>query len=173
VFLSEPIADGNRAMDRVIQIETNLDDLAPQVYEHVMDRLFQAGALDVALTPAIMKRGRPGVILTCLTTPERSEAILDVLFKETPTLGARVQELSRLVLPRRVVPVKVSGGTIRMKVAMMADGMEKAAPEYRDCKAIADRTGLSLRSVMEEACRIYHAGRRTRRSTTTEIKPKS
>ncbi|MCP9447397.1 MAG: LarC family nickel insertion protein, partial [Nitrospira sp.] len=124
--------------------------------------------LDVALTPAIMKRGRPGVVLTCLAAPERSEAILDVLFKETTTLGVRVQELSRRVLPRRVVPVKVSSGTVRMKVATTVDGMEKAAPEYRDCKAIADRTGLPLRHVMEEACRIYHAGRRTERRTTKE-----
>lgn len=169
VFLSEPIADGGRAIDRVIQIETNLDDLAPQAYEHVADRLFQAGALDVALTPTIMKRGRPGVILTCLAAPERSEAILDVLFKETPTLGVRVQELSRYVLPRRIVPVTVCSKTVRMKVATMRDGTEKAAPEYRDCQAIADRTGLPLRQVMEEACLAYrtlHRGRphRPRRS---------
>lgn len=173
VFLSEPTAGGGLAIDRVIQLETNLDDLAPQTYEHVMDRLFQAGALDVALIPAIMKQSRPGVILTCLAAPERSEAILDVLFKETPTLGVRLQELSRRVLPRRLVSMKVAGGTVRMKVATMADGTEKAAPEYRDCKAVADRTGLPLRSVMEEACRIYHADRRTERNTTTEIKPKS
>lgn len=173
VFLSEPIAGGNRAMDRVVQIETNLDDLVPQAYEHVMDRLFQAGALDVVLTPAIMKRGRPGVILTCLAAPERSEAILGVLFKETTTLGVRVQELSRHVLPRRIVTVTVRGETVRMKVATMADGTEMAAPEYRDCKTIADRTGLPLRSVMEEACRMYHTGRRTERNATTESKLKS
>ncbi|MCP9441927.1 MAG: nickel pincer cofactor biosynthesis protein LarC [Nitrospira sp.] len=173
VFLSEPIVGGIQPIDRVIQIETNLDDLVPQAYEHVMDRLFEAGALDVTLTPVIMKRGRPGVILTCLASPQRSDAVIDVLFKETPTLGVRAQELSRRVLPRRVEPVKVSRGTVRMKVATMADGTETASPEYRDCKAIADRTGLPLRSVMEEACRMYHAGRRAEQSTTTEITPKS
>ncbi|MCS6898017.1 MAG: LarC family nickel insertion protein, partial [Nitrospira sp.] len=113
--------------------------------------------------------GRPGVILTGLAAPERSGAILDVLFEETTTLGVRMQELSRRVLPRRVVPVKVSGGTVRMKVATMINGMEKAAPEYRDCKVIADRTGLPLRSVMEEACRIYHGRQQARQLKKTAL----
>ncbi|MCP9448358.1 MAG: nickel pincer cofactor biosynthesis protein LarC [Nitrospira sp.] len=156
VFLSEATS-GQPLMERILQIETNVDDLAPQVYEHVMERLFQVGALDVALTPAIMKRGRPGVVLTCLAAPERSEAILDVLFKETTTLGVRVQELSRHVLPRRIVPVTVRGQTVQMKVATMKDGIDKAAPEYRDCKVIADRTGLPLQQVIAEADRTYQA----------------
>jgi len=164
VFLSETAAPQEFPTDRIMQIETNLDDLTPQAYEHVMERLFHAGALDVALIPAIMKRNRPGVVLTCLAPIERAGAMLDVLFKETTTLGIRTQELSRRILPRRFIPIKVHGGSVRMKVATIGPGVEKAAPEYADCKAIADRTGLPLKEVLETATRLYdtkHATRRT------------
>ncbi len=165
VFLSEPTAHHELSTDRITQIETNLDDLTPQAYEHVMERLFHAGAVDVALIPAIMKRSRPGVILTCLAPCERTGAILDMLFQETTALGIRTQELSRRILPRRFVSVKVHGGTVRMKAAALGPGEEKVAPEYADCKAIADHTGLPLKTVMEQALRMYgtkHERRRTR-----------
>lgn len=163
VFLSESITQTGLQTDRIMQIETNLDDLTPQAYEHVMERLFGAGALDVALIPAIMKRSRPGVVLSCLAAREQADALLEILFQETTALGVRVQELSRRVLPRRFVSVKVHGGTVRMKAAALGSGQEKVAPEYADCKAIADRTGLPLKNVMEEASRVYHAGQATRR----------
>lgn len=163
VFLSESITQTELQTDRIMQIETNLDDLTPQAYEHVMERLFGAGALDVALIPAIMKRSRPGVVLSCLAAREQADALLEILFQETTALGVRVQELSRRVLPRRFVSVKVHGGTVRMKAAALGSGQEKVAPEYADCKAIADRTGLPLKNVMEEASRVYHAGQATRR----------
>ena len=164
VFLSETTASQDLPTDRIMQIETNLDDLTPQAYEHVMERLFHAGALDVALIPAIMKRSRPGVVLTCLAPFEGAGAMLNILFKETTALGIRTQELSRRILPRRFIAVKVHGRSVRMKVAAIGPGVEKAAPEYADCKAIADRTGLPLKEVMETAVRAYyteHAKRRT------------
>jgi uncharacterized protein (TIGR00299 family) protein len=158
VFLSEETAQSWLLTDRIMQIETNLDDLTPQAYEHVMDRLFTAGALDIALIPAIMKRSRPGVVLSCLAARDHADALLKVLFYETTALGVRVQEVARQVLPRRFVSVKVHGGTVRMKVAALGSGEEKAAPEYADCKTIAHRTGLPLKIVMEEAARVYCAG---------------
>jgi uncharacterized protein (TIGR00299 family) protein len=163
VFLSESITQTGLQTDRIIQIETNLDDLTPQAYEHVMERLFGAGAVDVALIPAIMKRSRPGVVLSCLAAREQTDAMLEVLFQETTALGVRVQELSRRVLPRRFVSVKVQGGAVRMKAAALGSGQEKVAPEYADCKAIADRTGVPLKNVMEEASRVYYAGQAARR----------
>jgi len=163
VFLSETTAQTGLPTDRIMQIETNLDDLTPQAYEHVMERLFGAGALDVALIPAIMKRSRPGVILSCLAAREQADAMVEILFQETTALGVRIQELARRILPRRFVPVKVHGGTVRMKVAAIGSGEEKAAPEYADCKAIADRTGLPLKNVMKEASRVYYAGYDRRR----------
>ena len=144
-----------RPVDRVMQIETNLDDLTPQAYEHVMEQLFAVGALDVTLTPVIMKRSRPGVVVSCLAAPGQLDAVLDVLFLETTALGVRMQEVARQVLARRFVAVKVPGGRVRMKVAAIGAGWEKAAPEYADCKKIAVRTGRPLKDVMDNARFAY------------------
>jgi uncharacterized protein (TIGR00299 family) protein len=159
VFLSEERAQGARQTDRVMQIETNLDDLTPQAYEHMMDRLFAAGAVDVALIPVIMKRSRPGVIVSCLVARDRADAVLEVLLQETTALGVRIQELARQILPRRFVAVKVHHDVVRMKVADLGGGRERAAPEYADCKKIADRTGRPLKDVMEDAMQAYRQTR--------------
>jgi uncharacterized protein (TIGR00299 family) protein len=151
VFLSQGPHRATRPTDRVMQIETNLDDLTPQAYDHVMDRLFGAGALDVALIPVIMKRSRPGVILSCLAPREQSDSVLDVLFKETTALGARLLELERQVLPRRFVTVRVRGGKVRIKIADLGAAGHKAAPEYVDCRKVAEGTGRPVKNVMEEA----------------------
>jgi hypothetical protein len=161
VFLSNEPEPTARPIDQVMHIETNLDDLNPQAYEHVMDRLFAAGAVDVALMPAIMKRSRPGVVLSCLAARPHTDAVLDVIFRETTSLGVRVQEVARRILPRRFASVKVPGGMVRMKVAALGAGGEKAAPEYADCKTIADKTGRALKDVMEAAVDSYHHRRRT------------
>ena len=155
VFLSEESTQVGRPTDRVMQIETNLDDLTPQAYEHVMEQLFAVGAVDVALIPVIMKRSRPGVILSCLVARDQTDAVLEVLFQETTALGVRIQELARQILPRRFVAVKVHDGVVRMKVAEVGAGREKAAPEYADCKKIANRTGRPLKDVTEEAVLAY------------------
>jgi uncharacterized protein (DUF111 family) len=155
VFLSEDSQHDGRPADHVVQIETNLDDLIPQAYEHVMERLFAVGALDVAVIPAVMKRSRPGVVLSCLAGRDHVAAVLEVLFQETTALGVRIQELARQILPRRFVSVKVGGGLVRMKIAEVGAGWEKAAPEYIDCKRIAHRTGRPLKDVMEEAALAY------------------
>lgn len=155
VFLADETASTGRLTDRVVQIETNLDDLNPQAYEHVMAQLFAVGALDVALIPVIMKRSRPGVILSCLASREHTDAVLEVVLQETTALGVRIQELDRQVLPRRFVTVKVTGGSVKMKVGEVGAGWEKAAPEYVDCQQIAVRTGRPLKDVMDEARVAY------------------
>lgn len=169
VFLADETASTGRPTDRVLQIETNLDDLNPQTYEHVMAQLFAVGALDVALIPVIMKRGRPGVILSCLAPGEYTDAVLEVVLQETTALGVRIQELDRQVLPRRFVTVKMPGGSVRMKVGEVGAGWEKAAPEYVDCQKIAVRTGRPLKDVMDDARVAYsklapRKGRRGERS---------
>lgn len=158
VFLEEESQSKARQAERMMHIETNLDDLSPQTYEYVMEQLFQVGAVDVALVPVVMKKSRPGVVLSCLATEARTDAVLEVLFQETTTLGVRLHEVRRHVLPRRIVSVRTQGGVIRMKVAEVGAGWEKAAPEYEDCKAIAKRTGRPLKTVMEEALRTYRQG---------------
>lgn len=158
VFLEETSSSEARQTERMMQIETNLDDLSPQTYEYVMEQLFQVGAVDVALIPAVMKKSRPGVVLSCLAPEDLTDAVLEVLFQETTTLGVRLHEVCRHVLPRRIVPVTTQGGVVRMKVAAVGAGWEKAAPEYEDCKTIAKRTGRPLKTVMEEALRTYRRG---------------
>ncbi|MGH7180478.1 MAG: LarC family nickel insertion protein, partial [Nitrospiraceae bacterium] len=155
VLLARPSSRGAHERNTVVQVETNLDDVNPQTYEYVMEQLFSCGALDVTLAPVIMKRGRPGIVLTCLAAPAELDRILDVLFQETTALGVRVREVTRQVLPRRFVPVKVRGGVVRMKIANVGKATAKAAPEYLDCKRIAERTGHPLKDVMEEAQGAY------------------
>ena len=155
VLLARPSPRGTHERDTVVQVETNLDDVNSQTYEYVMEQLFSCGALDVTLAPVIMKRGRPGIVLTCLAAPAQLDRVLDVLFQETTALGVRVREVTRQILPRCFVSVKVRGGVVRVKVAKVNETTAKAAPEYLDCKVIAERTGRPLKDVMEEACGAY------------------
>jgi pyridinium-3,5-bisthiocarboxylic acid mononucleotide nickel chelatase len=156
IFMGESVsATYGTDTDTIVQIETNVDDLHPQAYETVMDRLFSAGAVDVALTPAIMKHARPGIVLTALAPPAKVSAVTEVLLRDTSTLGVRVQEVQRVILPRRVDAVQIPGGTVHMKVADLGDGHFKAAPEYQDCKRLADQTGRPIREIMEDAAFAY------------------
>jgi uncharacterized protein (TIGR00299 family) protein len=163
LFLSRSGPDSGRARDTVTQIETNLDDVNPQTYEHIVQKLFDRGALDVTLTPVIMKRGRPGIVLTALAPPCGVDPLLDVLFSETTALGVRVQEIARLILPRRFESVKVRGGTVRIKIGAVDRATTKAAPEYLDCKRIAEATGRPVKAILEEAVMAYAKSRRAKK----------
>jgi uncharacterized protein (TIGR00299 family) protein len=150
VFIGEMASPAES--DRIMALETNLDDMNPQGYELLIDRLLARGALDVTLTPVIMKRGRPGIVLSVLADPAKVEAALQVIFAETTTLGVRIQEVSRRLLAREATEVPTRFGPVRVKVAK-APGRRpslKARPEYRDCKRIAEQTGLPLRVVLRE-----------------------
>ena len=150
VFLGEMVSPAES--DRVMVLETNLDDMNPQGYELLIDRLLAKGALDVTLTPVIMKRGRPGIVLSVLADPAKVESVLRVLFAETTTLGVRVQEVARRLLAREMTEVPTRFGPVRVKVAK-ASGRHrplKARPEYQDCKRIAEQTGLPLRKVVRQ-----------------------
>jgi uncharacterized protein (DUF111 family) len=166
LFVEEEPTSAANQTERMIQIDTNLDDLSPQTYEYIMEQLFRVGAVDVVLVPVIMKKSRPGILLSCLATEDQTDAVVEVLFQETTTLGVRLHEVRRRVLTRRFVSVTTQGGVVRMKVAEVGAGWEKAAPEYEDCKAIAQRTGRPLKTVMEEALMVYRHGRRKTRITT-------
>jgi uncharacterized protein (DUF111 family) len=128
-----------------------------------MDRLFAAGALDVTLTPMIMKRGRPGVALSVLVPPGQVDPASAVLFRDTTALGLRVQEIQRRTLPRRFVSVSVAGGTVRVKLADVGHNRTKAAPEYLDCKRLAERTGRPVKDIMEDALIAYRLQQRANR----------
>jgi pyridinium-3,5-bisthiocarboxylic acid mononucleotide nickel chelatase len=141
--LSSP---GSSAPD-VVQIETNIDDMSPQLYEHVMERLFAAGAIDVWTQAVQMKKGRPGTVLAALAPPERSEAVAAALLAETTTIGVRRWNAQRVTLPRIVESVSTSLGWVRVKV-IEGPSSTRATAEYDDCKAIAQRTGMPLADVM-------------------------
>jgi pyridinium-3,5-bisthiocarboxylic acid mononucleotide nickel chelatase len=154
IFVGDSVSP-TRGTDTIVQVETNVDDLHPQAYETIMERLFSAGAVDVTLTPAIMKHERPGIVLMALVPPAKAHTVADILLRETSTLGVRMQEMQRVVLPRRMEVVQTASGAVRMKVAQLGDGQVKAAPEYQDCKRIADKSGQPIRDVMQDAAFAY------------------
>ena len=132
-------------------LEANIDDLSPQVLAYAMDRLMEKGALDVTLQPIQMKKGRPGTLLRVLARPEDRETMAQVVFAETSTLGLRTYAAERRVQAREWVNVETSRGQVRMKVS--GDGAY--APEYEDCRKIAQESGAALKDVIAEANFAY------------------
>jgi uncharacterized protein (TIGR00299 family) protein len=135
----------------VMVLEANLDDLNPQLYDYVMERLFAAGALDVTLTPIQMKKNRPGVTLTVLCEPEARDAMAEILFAETSTLGLRYTEWQRLCLERDWLEVATDYGSIRVKVGRQDGRLRTVTPEFDDCRRAAERTGAPLKDVQMAA----------------------
>jgi hypothetical protein len=154
-------ADAARG-ERVLVLEAELDDMSPQLCEPLFERLGAAGALDVYFTPVSMKKGRPGILITCLAKPEAREAIEEALFSETTTLGVRRQEWERSVLERRSVPVETSYGTIRVKLGERAGRVYNAQPEFEDCRRAAQARGVPVKEVWAAALSAYRAGAGTR-----------
>jgi pyridinium-3,5-bisthiocarboxylic acid mononucleotide nickel chelatase len=146
--------------DTVAVIEANLDDLTPEVFGYVMDRLFAEGALDVFAVPVQMKKNRPGTLLTVLAPPAEAERLVRTVFAESTTLGVRVRQEQRHVLPRRSVTVATPWGDVRMKVANLNGTIANVAPEYEDCRKIAAEHQIPLKQVMQAAVAEYETQRR-------------
>ena len=141
--------------DTISVLEANLDDLSPQVFGYVMERLLEAGALDVFATPIQMKKNRPGSLLTVLAKPQDAEKLTNIIFAETTTLGIRRREEKRKVLARRWETVQTQWGTVRMKIANMNGTVSNYAPEFEDCRRIASEHRVPLKQVMQEAVQLY------------------
>jgi len=139
--------------DSVLLLETNIDDMNPEFYEHVMSRLFQRGALDVFLTPIQMKRSRPAVMLSVIVGQKDVDEVLDVIFEETTTLGVRMQEVRRRKLARESILVDTRYGPIAVKVARLGGVVKNISPEYEECRRLAEQRGVPLKVVYEEARR--------------------
>lgn len=137
--------------DRSTLIETNIDDMNPQLYDHVIERLLAQGAQDAYLTPIIMKKGRPAILLSVLCDRMNTDAVLDTLFRETTSIGVRIGETGRKKLQREVRQVETSYGTVRVKVSRRGDEIMTVTPEYGDCKMLAEEKKVPLKSVIEEA----------------------
>jgi uncharacterized protein (TIGR00299 family) protein len=143
------------ASEIVTVLEANLDDLNPQVFGYVMDRLLEEGALDVFGMPVQMKKNRPGTLLAVLCKPEDASKLTQLLFTETTTLGVRRRDEVRQTLARRWENVRTQWGEVRIKIASMNGTVTNYAPEYEDCRRIAAEHHVPLKTVMQEASREY------------------
>jgi uncharacterized protein (DUF111 family) len=137
--------------DVVVQLETNVDDMNPEWYGYVAERLFAGGALDVTLAPVYMKKGRPGTLVSVLVTPDHMESALTTLFAETTTLGVRVNHLLRRKLDRRSETVETPYGRIRVKLALHDGRVRGATPEFDDCRVQALERNVPLGRVYAAA----------------------
>ena len=140
----------------MIQIETNIDDMNPQHYASVSDRLLTAGARDVWLTPVQMKKGRPAVVLSVLAAQEHEQVLVDLIMRQTTTLGVRVVPIRRHEAVREESSVETPYGSVRTKLKWIDGQIIAAGPEYDDCLAIADNLGIGVRQVYEAALIAAH-----------------
>ena len=152
---------GENQPQQLVVLESNLDDLIPEIYPYVMETLFQNGALDVTFIPVHMKKNRPGVQIQVLTEPSLAGKMREILFTETSTLGIRQLPADRYALPRKSVTVKTSYGEIRVKIASGPGGEENASPEYEDCLNLARENGIPLKQIYQEALTAYHSQSRS------------
>lgn len=147
--------------DTVAKLETNLDDLSPEILGAVMDRLFAAGALDVWFTPVQMKKNRPGVQLAALCEEGRVEQLAEIIFTETSAFGLRLETVVRLKLERRFETVMTEFGEVTVKLGVKGDRVVQVAPEFESCRAASARSGQPLRAVYEAALRARNGGVRS------------
>jgi pyridinium-3,5-bisthiocarboxylic acid mononucleotide nickel chelatase len=146
-------ADPSASLEEMLVIETNIDDMNPQLFDHVMDRLFAAGARDVFLAPIQMKKNRPATLLSVIAEPRDREKLSEIIFKETSTLGLRYYSVSRMILKRETKKVKTRFGEITVKIIEQLDGTTRAAPEYDDLKRIARTNNIPLKLLHDEVAR--------------------
>lgn len=137
--------------ESLVVMEANIDDLNPQVYSYVLDKLFAAGARDAWLTPIIMKKGRPATQLSVLAESEDLEKIAAVLFSETSTIGTRHYPVNRIITERRIADIETAWGPVKVKIATHEGMVCNIAPEFEDCRRLAEKTEVSLKNVLQEA----------------------
>jgi uncharacterized protein (DUF111 family) len=141
--------------ERVLLLETEIDDMSPQYYGPLLDRMLAVGALDVFITPIQMKKGRPGILLTVVAMPELRTTLEEILFRETTTLGIRRFECERAALERRTVSIETPYGLIRVKEARLRGRIVNAQPEFEDCAERACERGLPVKEVWAGALAAY------------------
>ena len=137
--------------DTIDIIETNVDDMSPEVSGYVMEKLFDNGALDVFFVPLLMKKGRPGIQINVLCSAENRQKLIHILLTETTTFGVRYYAADRVILKREIVEIDTQWGPIRVKRGYLNGLSIKTVPEYEDCKNIAERNGVPLHTVFQEA----------------------
>lgn len=139
------------ASEEMVVVETNIDDANPEIYEYAMEQLFAAGARDVWLSPAQMKKNRPGTTLHALAEPAQRDVIAGIMLRETSSIGVRSYPVQRTALPREEISVDTEYGAVRVKLARAPDGSLNLAPEYESCKQRAHERGVALKLVYQAA----------------------
>ena len=155
VLLGDSVGTKGIITESLTLLETNIDDESPELTGHLTSQLLEAGALDVTLLPAQMKKGRPGVLLQVLAKPAHAAELKHLLFHQSSTLGVRDSTVQRDSLPRRIETVETSYGRIRVKIASLPNGQAKIFPEYEDCRIAAAQTGTPLRDIYHDVS--HHA----------------
>jgi pyridinium-3,5-bisthiocarboxylic acid mononucleotide nickel chelatase len=151
--------DADQTPTTVAVIEANIDDLNAQIFGHLMEKALTEGALDIFYTPVQMKKNRPGVLVTVLCKPEDRDRMIDIVFKETTTLGVRYRSEQREILQREHVTVETKYGPINIKISRARDGsVVNYAPEFDDCRAAADLHKVAIRDVQTVALTAYLMG---------------
>lgn len=141
---------GGFEQDSITVIESNIDDMNPQFYDHIMNRLFKEGALDVFLTPIIMKKNRPAVKITLISEIDNANNLADILLSETTSFGLRMYKTERVKLKREIKVIKTEYGNAKIKIGKRNSKIIKVVPEYEDCKRIAEEKGISIKEVYEK-----------------------
>ncbi len=158
LIIGEAPGSGDKSGVKVGIIETTIDDATPELLAYVADKLLAAGAADVYRTPVQMKKGRTGIQLTVLCSPSLAQALQRMVFEETTTLGLRYREEEKKTLARSFISIATRWGAVRIKVGTLEDGaVVNYAPEFEDCRAIAEKHGIPLKRVMQEAFEAYLA----------------
>ncbi len=140
--------------DQVIIIEANIDDMIPEIYDYLMERLFEKGALDVSLSPIQMKKNRPGVLIRVICHPEKKDELTAIIFQESTSAGIRYYQANRIKLPRETKEISTPYGKLSVKVFKNAEGEYYASPEYEQCKKIAKKHGIPLKKVYLELTKL-------------------
>ena len=161
LMLGDETAGDASTDERLLMIESNIDDMSPQLFGYVMERALACGALDCYFTSVQMKKNRPGVLIQILCRPEARDAMCELLFAETTTLGVRSYEVERRAMQRETIRVETPYGAIDVKVARLGNRVVKEMPEYEQCRAAAERAGVALRTVEAAALDAYSNARRT------------
>ena len=149
-------AEPTLGRDRMLVMETHIDDMNPEIYDYVLDLLFAAGARDVTLSPVQMKKNRPGTLLRIVAEPELRDALAGIVLRETSTLGVRCYPVERLVLRRSTQKLKTRFGTLTVKVAEEPGGGKRATPEYDEARKVAASKKVPLKAVYDEVTRCFH-----------------
>jgi uncharacterized protein (TIGR00299 family) protein len=141
--------------EEMLVIETNIDDMNPQLYDHVMERLLAAGARDVYLAPIQMKKNRPATLLSVICEPRERDRLATILMQETTTIGIRYYLVSRMILKREIKKVSTPYGPVNVKIIEQPDGSHRATPEYDDVKRIAAARKLPVQKIYNEVMRSF------------------